>query len=384
MVTKSTFTLPFNEAARFFQAKLNIPTARWDDLWQGQHAKGFMVAGAIRAELLADFRAAIEKSVAGGMTLHEFREQFDTIVQKHGWSYNGGRNWRSALIYDTNVTTAYQAGRWQQFVESGATHLMYRHADGVLHPRPLHVALHGTVRPIDDPFWKTHYPPNGWGCKCRAVIADAEEETGVPASASDPKTIDKGWAYNVGEAGFGSPAEWAPDQPDKWLPLGRDFADDWETLGLPKRLPKAATATLPGSETLTREAMVDAVKQAIGGESAFFAIDGNSAHPFVINVNAEFLGQHLKLDRGRYLPYLREVVEQPQEVWLRFEKHAQTGKVRLGMQLLRAVETTDGKTMIMGAQVDKGMLEGWTFFGTDALNYINKQRWGKLIVGGKE
>lgn len=201
MATKSTFKLPFNEASRFFQEKLSIPTGRWDDLWQEQHAKGFMVAGAMKADLLADFRAAIDKSIAGGMTLQEFRGQFDNIVQKHGWAYNGGRNWRSALIYDTNVTTAYQAGRWQQFQESGATHLMYLHADGVMNPRPHHVALHGTVRPIGDAFWKTHYPPNGWGCKCRAVIADAGEETGVPAAAYDPKTIDQGWAYNVGAAG---------------------------------------------------------------------------------------------------------------------------------------------------------------------------------------
>lgn len=201
MANKSTFNLPFSEAETFFKAKLNISTDKWNDLWQEQHAKGFMVAGATKADLLTDFNAAINKSIAGGMTLKEFQAQFDTIVAKHGWSYNGNRNWRSALIYDTNVTTAYQAGRWQQFRESGASHLMYWHADGVMNPRPQHVAMHGTVRPIGDPFWSTHYPPNGWGCKCRAVIARAAEQTEVPAAAADPKTIDPGWAYNVGEAG---------------------------------------------------------------------------------------------------------------------------------------------------------------------------------------
>lgn len=196
------FNLPFKEATSFFRAKLNIPTARWDDLWQEQHAKGFMVAGGAKMDLLADFNGAVQKAIDGGMTLKAFREQFDTIVQTHGWSYNGGRNWRSTLIYDTNVTTAYQAGRWKQFVEGGATHLMYKHADGVLHPRPLHVALSGTVRPVGDSFWQTHYPPNGWGCHCRAVVASANETTGVPAAAADPQTIDKGWAYNVGKAGL--------------------------------------------------------------------------------------------------------------------------------------------------------------------------------------
>ena len=197
-----TFNLPFAEAEGFFRRKLNIPTDRWDDLWQGQHAHGFMVAGAKKADLLADFRSAIDKSIAGGMTLKEFQAEFDNIVARHGWSYNGGRNWRSALIYNTNVTTAYQAGRWKQFKAGGATHLMYVHSDGVMHPRPEHQALDGTVRAIDDEFWQIHYPPNGWGCQCRAVRADAEEETGVPDAAKNPNTVDPGWRYNVGKAGM--------------------------------------------------------------------------------------------------------------------------------------------------------------------------------------
>jgi hypothetical protein len=197
-----SFNLPFREAEDFFRAKLNIPTEKWDDIWHGEHAKGFMTAGAMKADLLADFRGAVQKSIDGGMSLGEFRETFDEIVAKHGWSYNGGRNWRSRLIYDTNITTAYQAGRWKQFVEGAAEALKYIHMDGVLNPRIPHVKLHGTVRLINDPFWDIHYGPNGWGCHCRAVRADADEVTEVPAAANDPKTVDPGWRYNVGKEGL--------------------------------------------------------------------------------------------------------------------------------------------------------------------------------------
>ena len=65
------------------------------------------------------------------------------------------------------ATTAYQAGRWQQFVDGGTEYLMYLHMDGVAHPRLEHIAWSGTVLPITDPWWNTHYPPNGWRCHCR-------------------------------------------------------------------------------------------------------------------------------------------------------------------------------------------------------------------------
>ena len=210
------FNLPFNEASSFFKDKLSIPTAVWDDLWKDQHAKGFMVAGAAKAELLADFRQAVQKSVDGGMALKDFQSRFDEIVTTHGWSYNGSRNWRSELIYNTNVRTSYMAGRCQQLTDvpdGQVVYLVYRHADGVRHPRPIHQSWNGITLPSTDPWWKTHFAPNGWGCHCTVFRATAAEYRAalsagkVPAAdmAIDPKTgapigIDKGWDYNVGQA----------------------------------------------------------------------------------------------------------------------------------------------------------------------------------------
>ena len=32
--------------------------------------------------------------------------------------------------------------------------------------RPEHSAWHDTILRWDDPWWETHYPPNGWRCRC--------------------------------------------------------------------------------------------------------------------------------------------------------------------------------------------------------------------------
>ena len=125
-----------------------------------------MVAGAYKADLLSDFRDAVDKAIAQGTTLEEFRKDFDATVARHGWSYNGTRNWRSEVIYNTNIRTSYAAGRWEQLqdpdVKAFYGYLVYRHGDSRV-PRPQHLAWNGLTLPADDPWWKTHYPPNGWG-----------------------------------------------------------------------------------------------------------------------------------------------------------------------------------------------------------------------------
>ena len=35
--------------------------------------------------------------------------------------------------------------------------------------RPEHADLEGVTLPIDDPFWASYYPPNGWNCRCTVV-----------------------------------------------------------------------------------------------------------------------------------------------------------------------------------------------------------------------
>ncbi len=206
---RQVFDLPFNEATGFFRDKLNIPTERWDELEGKAHAKAFTSAGAMHADLLADLCKMTDKAIAGGMNIREFRQQFIPLVEKYGWQLKGGGPaWRADLIWRTNITTAYQAGRWRQFEEGGIEYLMYVHKDGQMHPRPAHVALDGKIFPRTSDFWKYNYPAQGFGCKCRAVASSKREyEQAAPERKRLPDgyrdMADKGWNYNVGLAAEG-------------------------------------------------------------------------------------------------------------------------------------------------------------------------------------
>jgi hypothetical protein len=200
----SVFDLPFHEAESYFKDKLNIPTDKWNDLVDEEHAKAFMTAGAKKADLLADFRKAVDAAIDGKMPLPEFQKRFDEIVKQHGWQYHGTRNWRSELIWSQNISTAYQAGRWQQFANSDAEYLVYRHQDGQMNPRRTHQAWNGTVLPKDDPWWNTHGVPNGFGCKCRIYRSNQGEADRAFNKGKRPDNVppDKGFAYNPGTAGL--------------------------------------------------------------------------------------------------------------------------------------------------------------------------------------
>ena len=223
LVDEQTARLPFQEQIAFFRDKLNIPTRAWTDLWQQQHDVAFVVAGAARDDLLADLRESVDAAIAEGETLASFRKRFDATVAKHGWDYNGGRDWRTRVIYGTNLRTSYAAGRYQQLqaVKSTRPYWRYRHSAASLEPRHKHLAWDGLVLPADDPWWNTHYPPNGWGCNCyvealslrdlerlgkdgpdRAPGLDEREVTvgqGPDArTVTVPDGIDPGFAYAPG------------------------------------------------------------------------------------------------------------------------------------------------------------------------------------------
>ncbi len=222
-------SLPFAEALAFLRGKLNLPTERWDDLTGAAHDRAFVVAGAMQADLLTDLRAAVDRAIADGQTFETFHQNFDRIVADRGWTgWTGegsaaGQAWRAQIIYDTNLFTSYASGRYRQMqdVAESRPYWRYRHSDASVIPRPEHLAWDGMILRHDDPWWTTHYPPCGWGCKCfvetlaerdlkkqrlsvtpTADIPYNRTVTRVnPATGKEytvPEGVDRGWDYAPG------------------------------------------------------------------------------------------------------------------------------------------------------------------------------------------
>lgn len=197
-------SLPFNEQLAYFRQKANVSTERWADVWKQAHDRGFMVAGAMKADLLADFRQEVDKAIAEGKSLSWFKGQFNDIVARHGWEpyateKTGAASWRAQVIYETNIRQAYTAGREQQIeqVKHRRPYGIYKHS-GSEHPRHDHLAWNNLVIPLDDPWWKTHTPINGYGCKCKKLTASERDlkRLGLTVTGA-PKVTTYEWIDKV-------------------------------------------------------------------------------------------------------------------------------------------------------------------------------------------
>ncbi|MBX9594903.1 MAG: hypothetical protein K2X46_11090, partial [Roseomonas sp.] len=243
-MTAEALSLPPREAIRFMLGKVSVGSRRYDDVWKAGHTRAFMVAGVQAGDVLEGVRAALQKAADTGTTLAEFKRDLNPLMERLGWQDKGRRYtaWRTRLVYETNLRSAYAAGAYEQMADPDVVQLVpfwrYRHS-GAKDPRPQHRAWDGLVLRHDDAWWTTHYPPNGWGCGCWVEPLTPTDLAGIGKDGPDqappivrrpwrdpvsgrtdqvPVGIDPGWDYNVGQA-------WrdARDLPDSPVPVPPDW-----------------------------------------------------------------------------------------------------------------------------------------------------------------
>jgi SPP1 gp7 family putative phage head morphogenesis protein len=248
---------PFKEQVEFFKAKVPMESGAYTDLLHEMHDKGFVIAGVTETNFLTDVHDLLVKAMEDGTPFEQWQKNYRKLVETR-WlpdlkTSDLSSGWRARTIYQTNMRTAYAAGRYEQMQRIKKTHpyWRYRHGDSKK-PRLEHVAWDGVVLECDDQWWDTHFPPNGWGCSCYVEPVSKEEyedmETkdkkrprfeDVPPEkikfgdriTEVPKGIEKGWAYTPGRGNNqGLLMSLAQSHPkyaaQAWVEIGKKAVDD--------------------------------------------------------------------------------------------------------------------------------------------------------------
>lgn len=156
----------------------------------------------IAQELTPEMRNALERDVflfSGFKTYHNLKEaslllenkerggiqtfdEFYRSIRQIDDKYN--RDWLRSE-YQFAVNSAAMASQWEQALKDKDLYALQYVTVGDDRVRPEHAELDGLVLPMDDPFWRTGTPPNGWGCRCTVMQVPLEENPLTPQEQSD-------------------------------------------------------------------------------------------------------------------------------------------------------------------------------------------------------
>lgn len=416
------------EAIKSFRKKGYAIGFSWRDVWKEEHAVAFTVAKAMRIDILEDIRSATDKAISRGIAFGEFKKQLAPVLQAKGWwgrkeiedPLDGklkpatlGSNRRLRTIYDTNMRMAHSAGRWERIerLKDRRPYLRYIAIQDE-RTRETHLAWHDTVLPVDHPFWDTHYPPNGWRCRC-SVQQLGERDLKrfghkVSTRAPDigtrdildrrrgeihkvPRGIDLGFDYNVGKAHLRA---FTPP-PKGGLP--RSFPPGVGLPELPKARNVAAADVMP--DNLQDQEYIDQFTGTFGmkkGQPGVIFTD-KAGEDLVISEDLfRDVRGVLKIGKSKnrraYIKLLALAVQSPDEIWWLWEELKDAPGTWSLRRRYIARFNIEGRQAPGLAVFEHGQ-DGWT--GTTAFEprsdrsgasqdrYINKQRSGTLAYRRK-
>lgn len=167
------------DALAFLRSKRLRPSFSHLDVAGEEHAIEFTVAKSVGYDILGDVAAGLDRHLANGGTMRTFSQELTPILQDAGWwgrreivdPRTGervlaqlGSPRRLRVIFEANMRSARAAGQWDRAQRTKRTHPYVRYGRSPSRePRSEHRAWEGTILHVDDPWWNTHWPPNGWG-----------------------------------------------------------------------------------------------------------------------------------------------------------------------------------------------------------------------------
>jgi SPP1 gp7 family putative phage head morphogenesis protein len=167
-----------------------------EDALDNYRMEAMQVSGVESGRILTMIQTEAQNALSEGITFSQFRENLELN------GYEAANPYHLRTNFNTAINGGYAGGHWLN-IEDNKDLFPYLQYLSVLldSTREEHAAAHGTILPVDDPWWDEHYPPNDWNCLCDAMSMTAEEAEedpnfGKPKPEMEPS---KDFTFNPGK-----------------------------------------------------------------------------------------------------------------------------------------------------------------------------------------
>ncbi len=161
------FNLPPVDAIDYLKKKGFKIGWDWHETLDDAHSRAFTVAKVARIDLLQDIRKSLITALENGQSFEKWKADLTPVLQEKGWwgrktvknpegieqEVQLGSPRRLRTIYDTNMKSAYSAGRYKAMLAGSETrpYWEWRHTT-INNPRKRDLVLNGRIFRFDDPF----------------------------------------------------------------------------------------------------------------------------------------------------------------------------------------------------------------------------------------
>lgn len=238
---------------------------------------------------LAELRNAIFDTDGKTRSFTKFRESASLILDKYNELY-------LETEYEAVVRSTIMGRQWLDIERDKDIYPYLKYVTaGDERVRLSHQELEGKIFPVDSPFWKLYYPPNGWLCRCTVKKLKEGEVSDLNATMkiADESTPDY-WKKNVGTADIF-------DEDDDESPY---FAT------MPKRRLEAVAdyGMQPASRIANRANLPELTTEAV-------KIDESSRIKTMTDYDGlKVVKKPFNLNK-RYLNHFDNTIQSPDEVW---------------------------------------------------------------------